>query len=139
MSPIFRAAIAQGKPTGGDFSLYPTAIDLRMGYSPAMLDIKIRNGLPFPVVGLGYSCDDPGALLEYIAGRDPHTGMAYIVMQPRASAADSSPADLTPEFLALHTQLPVTEMSDDMSLEPDHVYVMPRLRRDTGRRGGRAA
>ncbi len=95
-----------------------------------MLEIKIRNGLPFPVVGLGASADDPGALLEYIAGRGPDTGMAYIVMQPRPTEAGSDQADLTADYLALHTNLPVTEMSDGISLEPDHVYVMPRLRRE---------
>jgi two-component system CheB/CheR fusion protein len=95
-----------------------------------MLDIKIRNGLPFPIVGLGASADDPGALLEYIAGRGPDTGMAYIVMQPRGSEAHADPLNLTADELAMHTTLPVTDLSDGISLEPDHVYVMPRLRRD---------
>ena len=101
-----------------------------------MLDIKIRNGLPFPVVGVGASADDPGALLEYIAGRGPDTGMAYIVMQPKASEPGADRAGLTVDDLAPHTSLPVVEMSDGISLEPDHVYVMPPLRREAGRSCG---
>ena len=101
-----------------------------------MLDIKVRNGLPFPVVGVGASADDPGALLEYFAGRALDSGMAYIVMQPKPSsegaespvAADQ--ADLTAEYLAKHIRMPVSMMTDGIALEPNHVYVMPPLRHE---------
>lgn len=105
-----------------------------------MLDIKVRNGLPFPVVGVGASADDPGALLEYFAGTEPDSGMAYIVMQPKpAPESPSSPAsrpvasdrfDLTAEYLAKHIRMPVSTMTDGISLEPNHVYVMPPLRHE---------
>jgi len=105
-----------------------------------MLDIKVRNGLPFPVVGVGASADDPGALLEYFAGRALDSGMAYIVMQPRP--ATPSPGsdtlapgatdriDLTADYLAKHIRMPVSTMIDGISLEPNHVYVMPPLRHE---------
>jgi len=86
-----------------------------------MVDIKIRNGLPFPVVGIGASADDPGALLEYFAGAAVDSGMAYIV---------SDQAGLTAEYLSQHTRMPVSMMSDGIDLEPNHVYVMPPLRRE---------
>ena len=104
-----------------------------------MLDIKVRNGLPFPVVGVGASADDPGALLEYFAGRALDSGMAYIVMQPKPStqspSAASEPvaadqAKLTAEYLAKHIRMPVSMMTDGISLEPNHVYVMPPLRHE---------
>ncbi len=96
-----------------------------------MLDIKVRNGLPFPVVGVGASADDPGALLEYFAGRELDSGMAYIVMQPKPSQPVSEvQAGLTAEYLAKHTRMPVSMMSDGISLEPNHVYVMPPLRHE---------
>jgi len=99
-----------------------------------MLDIKVRNGLPFPVVGVGASADDPGALLEYFAGRALDSGMIYIVMQPKPSPHASPAADqagLTAEFLARHTRMPVSMMTDGIRLEPDHVYVMPPLRHES--------
>ena len=98
-----------------------------------MLDIKVRNGLPFPVVGVGASADDPGALLEYFAGRALDSGMAYIVMQPKSAAppqspaAASGPSGLTAEYLAKHIRMPVSTMTDGIDLEPNHVYVMPPL------------
>jgi len=95
-----------------------------------MVDIKIRNGLPFPVVGVGASADDPGALLEYFAGAALDSGMAYIVHQPKPSPQAGIQADLTAETLAQHTRLPVSTMTDGISLEPNHVYVMPPVRRE---------
>ncbi|HEY3808450.1 MAG TPA: chemotaxis protein CheB [Steroidobacteraceae bacterium] len=91
-----------------------------------MLDIKIRNGLPFPVVGVGASADDPGALLEYFAGRPSDSGMIYIVTQPSVAEGEAQ-IRVTAEFLARHTRMPVSTMTDGMSLEPNHVYVMPPL------------
>lgn len=95
-----------------------------------MVDIKIRNGLPFPVVGVGASADDPGALLEYFAGAAIDSGMAFIVLQPPPSPLEGDQAGLTAEYLAQHTRMPVSMMSDGISLEPNHVYVMPPVRRE---------
>jgi two-component system CheB/CheR fusion protein len=97
-----------------------------------MLDIKVRNGLPFPVVGVGASADDPGAILEFFAGRALDSGMVYIVMQPKplSQSVAAGQADLTAEYLAQHIGMPVSMMTDGIDLEPNHVYVMPPLRHE---------
>jgi two-component system CheB/CheR fusion protein len=94
-----------------------------------MVDITIRNVLPFPIVGVGASADDPGALLEYLAGAAIDSGMAYIVLQPQPSPTEDQ-AGVTAEFLAQHTRMPVSTMADGIDLEPNHVYVMPPVRRE---------
>jgi two-component system CheB/CheR fusion protein len=93
-----------------------------------MVDIKIRNGLPFPVVGVGASADDPGALLEYFAGTAIDSGMAYIVLPPPLSLMAGDQVGLTAEYLSQHTRMPVSTMRDGISLEPNHVYVLPPVR-----------
>jgi len=95
-----------------------------------MVDIKVRNVLPFPVVGVGVSADDPGALLEYFAGAAVDSGMVYIVLQPQSSPTAGDQAGVTAEFLARHTRMPVSLMADGINLEPNHVYVMPPVRRE---------
>jgi two-component system CheB/CheR fusion protein len=78
------------------------------------------------VVGVGASADDAGELLEYFAGRAPDSGMIYIVKQPPVTDAEAQ-ISVTAEFLARHTRMPVITMTDGMSLEPNHVYVVPPL------------
>src|SRR5262249_57344998 len=54
-------------------------------------------------------------------GRLPQTGMAFIVIQHLAPAKESH----LPVILSRSTRLPVSQATDGIAVEPDHVYVIP--------------
>ena len=74
----------------------------------------------FPVVGVGASA---GGLepLEAFLGRLPSTGMAFVVIQHLAPGKESH----LPQILSRSTRLPVIQATDGLTVEPDHVYVIP--------------
>ena len=74
----------------------------------------------FPVVGVGASAGGLEAL-ETFLGRVPRTGMAFVVIQHLAPGKESHLS----EILARSTRLPVTQATDGVVVEPDHVYVIP--------------
>jgi two-component system, chemotaxis family, CheB/CheR fusion protein len=89
-----------------------------------MLDITVRSGLPFPVVGVGASAADEQELQRFFAATPADSGMVYIVIQSQAADQQS----LTAELVAAQTTMPVSMISDGTSLEPNHVYVMRPVR-----------
>jgi two-component system, chemotaxis family, CheB/CheR fusion protein len=89
-----------------------------------MIDVTVRNGLPFPVVGVGASADDADGLLRFFATTAADSGMAFIVMQPSTRDQESATLDL----LSRHTDMPVHMLADGTSLQPNHVYVMQPVR-----------
>jgi two-component system, chemotaxis family, CheB/CheR fusion protein len=91
-----------------------------------MLDATVRDGFPFPVIGVGASADDVEALQHFFSRTASDTGAAFIVMQPQAPDQET----LTAELLARHTRMPVSLMADGVRLEPNHVYVMRPVRRE---------
>ena len=74
----------------------------------------------FPVVGVGASAGGLEAL-ETLLGRLPRTGMAFVVIQHLAPGRESHLS----EILSRSTRLPVTQATDGVTVEPDHVYVIP--------------
>src|SRR5215469_6433399 len=74
----------------------------------------------FPVVGVGASAGGLEAL-ETFLGRMPRTGMAFVVIQHLAPSKESHLSDI----LARSTRLPVTQATDGVTVEPDHIYVIP--------------
>jgi len=93
----------------------------------ARLDVTVRDGLPFPVVGVGAPAGAVQALQHFFAATSADSGMAYIVIQPQAPDQES----VTAELLARHTSMPVSMIADGMSLEPNHIYVMRPVRTDS--------
>jgi len=91
-----------------------------------MIDITVRDGFPFPIVGVGASMADSEALEHFFAAASADSGAAYIVIQPQGP--DREP--MTTEFLARHTRMPVSMISDGVSLQPNHVYVLRPVRRE---------
>ncbi len=81
------------------------------------------NGYPaqFPVVGIGASAGGLAAFKTFIASIPENSNMAYVVVQHLSPVHESS---LT-EILQRHTQLPVELIVDDVTLMPDHIYVIP--------------
>ncbi|MDT8341394.1 MAG: chemotaxis protein CheB [Longimicrobiales bacterium] len=88
----------------------------------------------FPVVGLGASAGGLAAFEEFFSGVPAHapTGMAFVLVQHLAPDHESRLVDL----VRRRTTMEVHEVEDGMTVEPDHVYVIPPARTMT-LRGGR--
>jgi len=82
---------------------------------------KIRSKNLFPVVGVGASAGGLEAFKKLIKAIPEYSGMAYILVQhlhPDHSSA-------LPDILQRETKIPVEEISDNVKVEPDHVYIIP--------------
>ena len=75
----------------------------------------------FPVVGIGASAGGLEAFTQLFEHLPATTGMAYVVIQH----LDPSHPSLLPGLLARVTRMPVREGQDGLTVEPDHVYVIP--------------
>ena len=75
----------------------------------------------FPVVGIGASAGGLEAFGEMLSALPADTGMAFVLIQHLDPAHESMLASL----LARKSPLPVTQVSDGMAVEPNHVYVIP--------------
>ena len=80
------------------------------------------SGSPaFPIVGIGSSAGGLEAFTRLLGQLPVTTGMAYVVVQH----LDPSQPSLLPGLLARVTQMPVREVQDGMTVEQDHIYVIP--------------
>ena len=75
----------------------------------------------FPVVGIGASAGGLEAFTHLFEHLPATTSMAYVVIQH----LDPSHPSLLPGLLSRITRMPVQEGYDGLTVEPDHVYVMP--------------
>jgi len=74
------------------------------------------------IVGIGGSA---GGLYAYMALLDSlpdHTGMSFVII---SHILPSSTHSLLAKLLATHTKMPVSVASEEMPIEPNHVYVIP--------------
>jgi len=76
---------------------------------------------PIPVVGIGASAGGLVALERFLSSVVPHSGIAYVVVQH----LDPHRSGMLVELLQRQTAMPTAEIQDQMSVEPDHVYVIP--------------
>ena len=82
---------------------------------------KILSTNLFPVVGIGASAGGLEAFRKLIQAIPHNSGMAYVLVQH----LDPKHESLLPELLQKATTLPVVEISDDIKVLPDHIYVLP--------------
>ena len=75
----------------------------------------------FPVVGIGASAGGLEAFTQLLRHLSVDTGMAFVLIQHLAPNHES----LLSEILTRATQMPVTEVRDNMALEPNCIYVIP--------------
>jgi two-component system, chemotaxis family, CheB/CheR fusion protein len=81
-----------------------------------------RGPIPgFCVVGLGASAGGLEALRSFFAAVPAKSGAAFVVIQHLAPDHPSQMAEL----LATHTQAPVRRIEDGVTIQQDHVYVVP--------------
>src|SRR5208337_2240393 len=77
---------------------------------------------PFVVVGVGASAGGLEALSDLLANLPANTGMAVVVVHHLDPQHESKLSNL----LSRVTDLPVLEATQDLAVQPDHVYVIPR-------------
>ncbi len=75
----------------------------------------------FPVVGMAASAGGLIALEQFLSHVPVDCGMAFVVVQH----LDPHREGMLVELLRRRTPMPVDEVSDQMALAPDHVYVIP--------------
>jgi two-component system CheB/CheR fusion protein len=80
-----------------------------------------RSTLSFPVVGLGASAGGLDALVRFFEHMPPRPGMAFVVILHLAPRHESNAAAI----LQRATPLKAVQVTEPMSIEADHVYVIP--------------
>ena len=75
----------------------------------------------FPVVGIGASAGGLEAFTQLLRHLSVDTGMAFVLIQHLTPDRES----MLSEILTRETQMPVTEVRDNMALEPNCIYVIP--------------
>ncbi len=84
-------------------------------------EAPVKSDNEFPVVGIGASAGGLEAFKKLLKAIPEESGMAYVLVQH----LDPTHASLLPELLQKVTQIPVLEISDDIKVEPNHIYVIP--------------
>jgi two-component system, chemotaxis family, CheB/CheR fusion protein len=82
--------------------------------------IKKESTAAFAVVGIGASARGVEASAEILKYLRPDLGMAYVFVHHFTAKYNSR----IPEILQRRTSMPVTKVSDNTKIQPDHVYVI---------------
>ncbi len=73
------------------------------------------------IVGIGASAGGLEAFSQLLRPLSSETGMAYVLIQH----LDPQHKSLLTQILARTTQMPVTEITDGIEIEPNHIYIIP--------------
>ncbi|MBL0134814.1 MAG: hypothetical protein IPP79_12860 [Chitinophagaceae bacterium] len=84
-------------------------------------DSLIKSVNLFPVVGIGASAGGLEAFKRLLKSIPEQSGMAFVLVQHLAPNHES----LLPDILQKVTTIPVLEITNDIKVEPDHIYVIP--------------
>jgi two-component system CheB/CheR fusion protein len=76
----------------------------------------------FPIVGIGASAGGLDAFRRFLKAIPENSGMAYVLVQHLDPTHDS----ILPEILAKVTTIPVNEITNDIHLAPNNIYVIPQ-------------
>ena len=82
---------------------------------------KILSDNLFPVAGVGASAGGLAAFRELLGAIPEKSGMAWVLVQH----LDPNHESLLPELLQRATKIPVLEITDEVTVLPDHVYILP--------------
>ncbi len=92
------------------------------------MTMKVNNEKPktlssnlFPVVGIGASAGGLDAFKKLIKAIPENSGIAYVLVQH----LDPTHESLLPDLLQKVTNIPVLEITDDIKVQPDHIYIIP--------------
>ncbi len=84
-------------------------------------DKLIKSANLFPVVGIGASAGGLDAFKKLLKAIPEDSGMAYVLVQH----LDPTHESMLPELLQKVTNIPVLEITDDIKVLPNHIYVIP--------------
>ena len=82
---------------------------------------RSQEAMDFPIVGIGASAGGLEAFEHFFNNMPPDSGMAFVLVQHLDPTHKSILADLIGTF----TRMSVTEVRDNMKVEPNAVYVIP--------------
>ncbi|HEX3135507.1 MAG TPA: chemotaxis protein CheB, partial [Planctomycetota bacterium] len=99
----------------------PTNNDLESTAVVVSHDDDSSPTVGFPIVCVGASAGGLAAFGKFLSAIPATTGMAFVLVQHLAPQHESQLVQL----LSKETRLPVTEASDGMAAEPNHVYIIP--------------
>jgi two-component system CheB/CheR fusion protein len=87
---------------------------------------KVNEGstssLQFPVVGIGASAGGLDAVRAFLQALPAKSGMAYVFIQHLSPEHESN----LPELLQRVAPFPVQEITDNLHIEQDHLYIIPQ-------------
>src|SRR2546430_17542958 len=75
----------------------------------------------FPVVGIGASAGGLEAFTHLLEHLPLDTGMAFVLVQH----LDPTHQSMLTDLLSKATQLPVSQVTNGIAIEPNHVYIFP--------------
>src|SRR6266566_4730489 len=105
------------KPSGGNGGGRDSAAE-----DQAQLeDVLPPSKSDFSIVGVGASAGGLEAFTQFLRAMPSDTGMALILVQHLSPKHES----VLPELLSGATTMPVTQVTEEMEIKPNHVYVMP--------------
>lgn len=84
-------------------------------------DAEPGQSVSFPIVGVGASAGGLEAFTQLLKALPADTGMAFVLVQHLAASHPS----ILAEILSRATKMPVLEVRDEPTVEPNHVYVIP--------------
>jgi two-component system CheB/CheR fusion protein len=93
----------------------------RRSAAKAQVPLGPRQEHDTTIVAIGASAGGIEALTDLMNYLATDTGMAFVLVQH----LDPKHHSILTELLARKTAMPVTEVTDGLSVEPDHVYVIP--------------
>ncbi len=76
---------------------------------------------PFPVVGIGASAGGFEAFADLLRHLPSNPEMAFVLVQH----LDPTHGSMLPDILSRTVKMPVSEVTDGVKIEPEHVYVIP--------------
>jgi two-component system CheB/CheR fusion protein len=92
-----------------------------MSVSKKSITEPLATAQNFPIVGIGASAGGLIAFKQLLQAIPEISGMAYVLVQHLDPNHDS----ILPEILQKVTKIPVHEITDEIHLAPDHIYIIP--------------
>lgn len=83
--------------------------------------MNTESARDFPIVGVGASAGGLEAYRQLLSALPPDTGAAFVLIQHLDPRHESMMAEL----LSRYTDMPVTQADQHLSVEPNHVYIIP--------------
>src|SRR5665213_1871257 len=99
-----------------------SAFKKNMRYRMGKVNEGSTSSLQFPVVGIGASAGGLDAVRAFLQALPAKSGMAYVFIQHLSPEHESN----LPELLQKVAPFPVQQITDNLHIEQDHLYIIPQ-------------